>query len=63
MRRKPGEIGWGKSAFGNKTKTAAHHAHHAKMKKVKPIKNGVSKKTGITLGNIAGVGVRGWLNG
>lgn len=62
MRRKPGEIGWGKSAFGSKSKTAAHHAHRAKMKKVKPMKN-QTKKGGISIGNIAGAGVRGMVSG
>jgi len=62
MRRKPGETGWGKSAYGNKNKTAAHNAHRKKIKMSKGVKT-ETKKGGTSIGSISGVGVRGWVNG
>lgn len=62
MRKKPGAVGWGKSAFGNKTKSAAHNAHRKHMKQPKVMKNQTTKG-GMSVGNLSGVGVRGWVNG
>lgn len=67
MRKTTGAIGWGKSHGAHVSKTAAHHAHRQHMKTSKSGLKNFSKTKGpakgIQMGQISGVGERGWTNG